>query len=50
MSTWPKLVVCAITTLVVYMNSATLTPARYELSLITVVHWLKSAGMMVLNV
>ena len=32
------------------MNSATLMPARYDESLITVVHWLKSAGMMVLNV
>ena len=40
----------AIITLEQYMNSATLMPAKYEESLTTVVHWPKSAGMILRNV
>ena len=47
---WLRLVVEAIITLEQYMNSATLMPAKYEESLTTVVHWPKSAGMILRNV
>ena len=50
MSTCDRSIAWAITTFAVYMSSATLIPERYELSLMTVVHWLNSAGMIVLNV